>query len=90
MPEPRWDDILDQDVEISDDTARQTLCRLADRQTALAYWQGRCEGLELSMVEIRAGHARELAALKEGHETVLIYFKDRLDRLEAGKEKANA
>lgn len=76
MPDspPQLDDILDQDVEVSDDTARTLICRLADANASLSYWRALAEERKV-----------QIDRLVEHCDLTISYLKDRLNRAELPK-----
>lgn len=72
MPEPDFNDLIHgSSVETTSEESVFLICKVDAARVAAAYWQGRCEG-----------HEREIAQIKEAHELTIGYLKDRLNRLE--------
>lgn len=50
---PEFDDVLDETIETSDQESSNLIVRLAKAMTKAAYWQGRCEGQELTIAYLK-------------------------------------
>lgn len=76
MPDspPQYNDILEQDVEISDDTATTLICKLADANSSRSYWRALAEERKV-----------QIDRLLEDRDLTISYLKDRLNRAELPK-----